>query len=58
MLSVLRIVLETAAKTRIKGGKNTSETGDKNRTKNQFSPLRHFTEHLADVFRKPPRESD
>jgi hypothetical protein len=27
-------------------------------SKNSLSPLRHFTEHLVDVFEKLPREND
>jgi hypothetical protein len=38
--------------------RTTWEINDKNSTQKQFSPLRHFTEHLIDVFGKLPRENN
>jgi hypothetical protein len=47
--------LKTQWKTEIDANKVSCETtAIKIESQNNSSPLKHFTEHLADVFEKPP----
>jgi hypothetical protein len=45
-------------KTQRGANRTTREIDDKDRLENSLSPLRHFTEHLAGVLGKLPREND
>jgi hypothetical protein len=59
MLLALGTGLGIVTETQIDAVKNTCETMvTKIKPKISSSPHNHFTEHLIDVFRKPPRESE
>jgi hypothetical protein len=58
-LSALETGLGTAAETRINAGKNTCETMTiKISPKISLSSHSHFTEQLANVFKKSPHENN
>jgi hypothetical protein len=57
-LSAFGTGLRTVTKTRRDANKTTQRLSTRTRLKNSLSPLRHFTEHLVDVFGKLPLENN